>query len=40
MASGFLKISAGPTNPFIDLYKHLIAASVEMAADAPFESDN
>lgn len=40
IASGFLKISFGPTNPYIDLFMHIIAASVEIAADAPFESDN
>lgn len=40
IASGFLKISFGPTNPYIDLFIHMIAASEEIAADAPFESDN
>jgi hypothetical protein len=40
MASGFLKISAGPINPFIALLIHLMAASVDIAAEAPFESDN
>jgi hypothetical protein len=40
IASGFLNISAGPINPFIVLLIHLIAASVEIAAEAPLESDN
>jgi hypothetical protein len=38
--SGFLKISFGPTKPYMDLFMHIIAASVEIAADAPLESDN
>jgi len=40
MASGFLKISFGPINPFIALSIHMIAASELIAADAPLESDN
>jgi hypothetical protein len=40
IASGFLKISLGPTNPFIDLFILIIAASVEMAALAPLESES
>lgn len=40
MASGFLKISLGPMKPFIALLTHIRAASVEIAADAPLESDN
>lgn len=38
MASGFLKISLGPTNPFIALLIDRIAASVLIAAEAPLES--
>lgn len=38
--SGFLKISFGPTKPFIALLIHNKAASVEIAAEAPLESDN
>ncbi len=38
MAYGFLKISFGPTNPLMALLMHMIAASVVMAAEAPFES--
>lgn len=40
IASGFLKISFGPMNPYIALFMHIIAASVEIAAEAPLESDN
>lgn len=40
IASGFLNISAGPMNPLIALCMHIIAASVDIPADAPFESDN
>lgn len=40
MDSGFLKISFGPMNPFIALLMHIIAASVLIAAEAPFESDS
>jgi len=40
IASGFLKISLGPTNPAIALLMQPIAASVLIAADAPLESDN
>jgi len=40
IASGFLKISFGPMNPYIDLLIHLIEASELMAADAPLLSDN
>ena len=36
--SGFEKISLGPTNPLMALLMHIIAASVEIAADAPLES--
>jgi hypothetical protein len=32
-------MSFGPTNPFIDLLMHRIAASVEIAAEAPLESE-
>lgn len=39
-ASGFLKISLGPTNPAIALFILIIAASVEIAAEAPLESLN
>lgn len=38
MASGFLKMSFGPTNPLIALFMHMMAASVVIAADAPLES--
>ena len=38
MASGFLKMSLGPTKPLIALLMHIIAASVVIAAEAPFES--
>lgn len=31
-------MSLGPTNPLNDLLMHMMAASVEKAADAPFES--
>ena len=31
-------MSLGPINPLIALFMHIIAASVEIAADAPFES--
>ncbi len=40
IASGFLKISFGPIKPFIALFMHKIAASVLIAAEAPFESLN
>jgi len=40
MASGFLNISLGPINPIIALLIEIIAASVDIAADAPFESLN
>lgn len=40
MDSGFLKISLGPTNPFMALLIQFKAASVEIAAEAPLESDN
>ncbi len=33
-------MSFGPTNPLIALLMHIIAASVVIAADAPFESLN
>jgi len=35
IASGFLKISLGPKKPFIALFIHNIATSVEIAAEAP-----
>lgn len=38
MASGFLKMSLGPTNPLMALLIHMMAASVVMAAEAPLES--
>ncbi len=31
-------MSFGPTNPLMALLMHMMAASVVMAADAPFES--
>jgi hypothetical protein len=40
IASGFQNISLGPINPFMDLFKLNNPASVESAAEAPFESDN
>lgn len=40
MASGFLKISLGPMNPFMALLIQLRAASVEIAAEAPLLSLN
>jgi len=40
IASGFLKISFGPIKPYIARLMHIIAASVDIAADAPLESDN
>lgn len=40
IASGFLKISLGPINPFIALFMLIMAASVLIAALAPLESDN
>jgi hypothetical protein len=40
MASGFLKISLGPMNPFIALLMQRRAASVEIAAEAPLESES
>ena len=40
IASGFLNISLGPRKPFIALLIQRIAASVVIAAEAPFESDN
>jgi len=40
IASGFLKISLGPINPSMALFMHKMAASVLMAALAPFESLN
>ena len=40
IASGFLKISFGPTKPFIALFMLKIAASVEIAALAPLESES
>ena len=40
IASGFLNISLGPINPFIDLFRHNSPASVDNAAEEPFESDN
>jgi hypothetical protein len=40
IASGFLKISFGPTKPFIALLIQRMAASVLMAADAPLESES
>jgi len=33
-------MSLGPTNPLIALLMHIIAAYVEIAAEAPFESLN
>ena len=39
-ASGFLKMSRGPRNPAIERFTHMIAASVEIAADDPFESES
>jgi hypothetical protein len=40
MASGFLKMSLGPMNPFMALLIQRRAASVEMAAEAPLESES
>ena len=38
MLSGFLKMSRGPMNPRIERIIERTATSVEIAADAPFES--
>lgn len=38
--SGFLKISLGPTNPFMALLIQFKAASVVIAAEAPLESES
>lgn len=40
IASGLRNTSAGPMNPFIVRLIHLIAASVEIAAEAPLESES
>jgi hypothetical protein len=40
IASGFLKISLGPINPYIALFMLIIAASVDKAAEAPLLSLN
>ena len=38
IASGLLKISAGPSKPIMALFKHINPASVLIAAEAPLES--
>ena len=40
IASGFLKISFGPTNPFMALLMQISATSVLIAAEAPLESES
>lgn len=36
--SGFRKMSLGPMNPLMARLMHIMAASVEIAAEAPLES--
>merc|ERR1712137_369279 len=40
MLSGFLKMSLGPRNPRIARFMDITAASVEIAADEPLESES